>query len=306
MMKDKIESTNFLKKFRKTNIGPFNIKVGSGKIHAIVGLSGSGKTVFIKSLINGINTFKGIIKINGRKNNTVKVKKHLGYVPEFITFPEKISSYKFLFYMGKLSGISVKVLKKRIEELMKKLGIWEYRKKDVNSFSSGMKKRVMIIQGLLHDPDILILDEPEAGLDATNRRIILEYLKSLTLLNKTIFLSSHLINELKYYLDEFTLVVNGKQFYSGTILPFDVNYSYFLKSDNDLKIMDYFNSNGIPFWYDNSSEELNFILINTISFLDIMQYAEENHIVISKISESNFSIDFLLKKLGQHVDDDMG
>ncbi|WP_338967235.1 ABC transporter ATP-binding protein [Spiroplasma endosymbiont of Lonchoptera lutea] len=298
-MKYKIEAKNFIKSFKKNIVGPFNLQVNPGKIHAIIGLSGSGKTVFIKSLIRGINSFKGTISINGKNNKNIKVKHSIGYVPEFITFPENITAYQFLRYMGKLSGVKGKKLKNRIEDLMTKLGIWEHRNKNVNAFSSGMKKRVMIIQGLLHDPDIVILDEPEAGLDITNRRIIMEYLKFLASQKKTIFLSSHLLNEVKYYLDEFTLVLNGKQFYSGSIAPFGVDSSYFLMSDNDWKIIDFFIKYNIPYWYEEASQELNFVLNNPLSFLDVMQYAEQMEVTIYKISESNFSIDFLLQKLNK-------
>ncbi|WP_338981651.1 hypothetical protein [Spiroplasma endosymbiont of Eupeodes luniger] len=160
----------------------------------------------------------------------------------------------------------------------------------------------MIIQGLLHEPDIVILDEPEVGLDVTNRRIIMEYLKFLTKQNKTIFLSSHLLNEIKYYLDEFTLVLNGKQFYSGSIKPFVVEHSYFLMSNNDWGIVDFFNKYKIPYWYDDISKELNFILQEPFIFLDIFQFADQMKIKIESIGESNFSIDFLLQKLNRKIE----
>lgn len=298
-MRYRIEAKNFVKKFKKQTIGPFNLKVTPGKMHAIIGLSGSGKTVFIKSLIRGIKSFSGRILINNEDNKKTAVKQNIGYVPEFITFPENISAYNFLYHMGRLSGVKRSVLKYRIEKLMKKLAIWEHKNKHVDSFSSGMKKRVMIIQGLLHNPDILILDEPEAGLDVTNRRIIMEYLKSLTEKNKTVFLSSHLLNEIKYYLDEFTLVLNGRQVYSGDITPFKIQQSYFLMSNNDKMMIQLFNKYNIPYWYNQEVQELNFILHNPYSFLEIMQLAHNMNVIIHKLSESNFSFDFLLYKLNK-------
>ena len=87
----------------------------------------------------------------------------------------------------------------------------------------------MIIQGIIHDPDILILDEPEAGLNVENREKIIKYLKSLTLKGKTVFFSSHLLNEIKDYIDEFTMVMNGTQYYTGSLKQFNIKNTYFIE-----------------------------------------------------------------------------
>lgn len=109
-----------------------------------------------------------------------------------------------------------------------------------------MKKRVMIIQGIIHDPEILILDEPEAGLDINNRKKIIFYLKQLTLRGKTVFFSSHLLDEIKEYIDEFTMVMNGTQIYSGQLAAFNIKNSYYLVTNNPQAMMRYFNSNRVP------------------------------------------------------------
>lgn len=292
-----ISSRNFTKKFKNSVVGPFNFNVGRGKLHAILGASGSGKTVFIKSLIGGLKGFKGDISIFGKKATKVGMKKMIGYVPEFITFPENISSYNFLKYMGKTNGLRGRYLRERIEYLMKSLEIWEHRDKDVNSFSSGMKKRVMIIQGIIHDPEILILDEPEAGLDINNRKKIIFYLKQLTLRGKTVFFSSHLLDEIKEYIDEFTMVMNGTQIYSGQLAAFNIKNSYYFVTNNPQAMMRYFNSNRVPNWYDKTNNYLNFVLNSPLHLYYVTQYALKKRIKIVKISEVEFSFDFLLQKL---------
>lgn len=292
-----IASRNFSKKFKNSIVGPFNFNVSRGKLHAILGSSGSGKTVFIKSLIGGLKGFYGDITIFGKKSTKISMKKIIGYVPEFVTFPENISSYNFLKYLGKTNGLRGKYLRDNIEYLMKSLEIWEHRDKDVNSFSSGMKKRVMIIQGIIHDPEILILDEPEAGLDINNRKKIIFYLKQLTLRGKTVFFSSHLLDEIKDYIDEFTMVMNGTQIYTGKIAAFNIKNSYYLVTNNPQEMIRYFNSNRVPNWYDRANNSLNFVLNSPLHLYYVTQYALKKQIKIDKISEVEFSFDFLLQKL---------
>ncbi|AXF96333.1 ABC transporter ATP-binding protein [Spiroplasma phoeniceum] len=292
-----IASRNFSKKFKNSIVGPFNFNVSRGKLHAILGASGSGKTVFIKSLIGGLKGFNGDITIFGKKATKISMKKMIGYVPEFVTFPENISSYNFLKYLGKTNGLRGKYLRDRIEYLMKSLEIWEHRDKDVNSFSSGMKKRVMIIQGIIHDPEILILDEPEAGLDINNRKKIIFYLKQLTLRGKTVFFSSHLLDEIKDYIDEFTMVMNGTQIYTGQLAAFNIKNSYYLVTNNPQAMIRYFNSNRVLNWYDRANNSLNFVLNSPLHLYYVTQYALKKQIKIAKISEVEFSFDFLLQKL---------
>lgn len=292
-----ISSYNFTKKFKNNTIGPFNFNVNYRKLHAILGNSGSGKTVFIKSLIGGIKNFKGYITIFGKKNTKVNIKKIIGYVPEFITFPEKISSFNFIKYLGKTNGLKGKYLNDRIEYLMKTLEIWEHRNKDVNLLSSGMKKKVMIIQGIIHSPELLILDEPESGLDINNRKKIIFYLKQLTLIGKTVFFSSHLLDEIKNYIDEFTMIINGEQIYTGKLEYFNIKNSYFIITNNPKEMIYYFNLNKIPNWYDIKNNKLNFILNSPLHLYYVIQYALKKLIKIFRISEVELSFDFLLQKL---------
>ncbi|AHF58024.1 ABC transporter ATP-binding protein [Spiroplasma eriocheiris] len=297
-----IQVTNFQKKFKKNIVGPFNFIVHSGKMHAILGASGSGKTVLIKSLIGGLKGFKGNITINGYKNNAIKIKKRIGYVPEFLTFPEKISAYNFLKYLGRTNGLRGSYLKNRIKTLMMSLDLWEFRDRDVNSFSSGMKKRIMIIQGIIHDPDIIILDEPESGLDIDNRKKIIQYLKRLTLQGKTVFFSSHLLDEIKNYIDEFTMIMMGKQYYTGSIKKFNLQNTYALTSNNQLAIQKYFQYYRIPSWYEAENRQLNFVIRSPLDLYYITQYALQYQIKIYKIKEVEFSFNFLFKKLNIKFD----
>lgn len=292
-----IEVINFYKKFKKNHIGPFNLQVNKGKMHSIIGTSGSGKTVFIKSLIGGFKRYKGKILINNQKAGTIKAKLNIGYIPEYITFPDKISAYNFLKNLGEINGLKGEYLKYRIEFLMKSLELWNFKNQNINIFSSGMKKKIMIIQGIIHDPDILILDEPEAGLDIENREKIIKYLKNLTLLGKTVFFSSHLLNEIKEYIDEFTLIINGRQFYTGEIKKFQINNTYYLKSENNLLIQNFLTKNKIKNWYEKNKNQIYFIIPSPLFIFFITKFAINERIKITKIAPIDLSFNFLDKKI---------
>ncbi|WP_368486569.1 ABC transporter ATP-binding protein [Spiroplasma sp. DGKH1] len=288
---------NFVRKFKKNTIGPFNFTVTKGKLHTILGASGSGKTVLIKSLIGGLKGYKGSITIEGKKAGKIAAKQKIGYVPEYITFPENISAWSFLKNFGKANGIHGKYLNYRLEYLMKSLGIWDSRNKDVNSFSSGMKKRVMIIQGIIHDPEILILDEPEAGLDVENREKIIKYLKALTLRGKTVFFSSHLLNEIKDYIDEFTMVMNGQQYYTGNFKQFNLSNTYFIECKRPDLISRFLTINRAANWYDKNTNRLFFIIPSPLSLFYITNFALKYKIPVTKISTAEFTFNFLNQKI---------
>ncbi|WP_330217073.1 ATP-binding cassette domain-containing protein [Spiroplasma eriocheiris] len=194
------------------------------------------------------------------------------------------------------NGVYGQALKNGIRTLMMSLGLWEHRNKDVNSFSSGMKKRIMIIQGIIHNPDILILDEPEAGLDIANRKKVIKYLKFLTLKGKTVFFSSHLLDEIKDYIDEYTLVINGRQIQTGTLDHLEINNTYYIVVDNNEKFVQFFTANNVKNWYDKDTKRINFVIQNPLHLQFVTKFAEENKIKIFKIGQTEFSFDFLLKK----------
>ena len=229
-----ISVRNYNKKFKKFNISNINFTVFKGTIHALVGQSGSGKSVLLKSIIGAMpsNRYSGTIKVNDYKAGSAKSKLSLGYSLNLENFPQGLTAYNFLKYLGQTTTITDSALEVNLQKLLNNFNLWEHRNKGLNSFSSGMKNRIMLIQALAHDPELVILDEPGANLDSESRKYFTNVLKRLKAEGKTIFLTTHMINEVKDIIDDCTIIDLGKMLYSGPIAKFDVGKIFILTTNN--------------------------------------------------------------------------
>ncbi|WP_036452773.1 ABC transporter ATP-binding protein [Mycoplasma buteonis] len=204
-----------LKNEAKTGVFELNFVVEKGSFHAFIGENGAGKTTTIKSIVGAYHNYDGEILINGINNRKAESKQFLGYVPENAIFPKDITTYNYLFALGLLNKLSKNEIKAKIENLMQIFGIEDLRNKKPYNFSSGQKKKVLLIQSLMLNPEILILDEPAANLDPTARFNLFKYLKELNSNGTTIFISSHVLSEIDKYVDSLTLIHQGQILYNG-------------------------------------------------------------------------------------------
>lgn len=191
----------------------FNIK--KGEIHAFLGENGSGKTTTIKSIINAYAYYEGEILIGGFDNKTPESKDKLGYVPENALFPSELTTYDYLYSLALLSKVPPKVAKEKILNYLDKFGILFLKDKRPVNFSSGQKKKVLLIQALIHDPELIILDEPTANLDPSARFEVFDILHDLNKQGKTIFVCSHILKEMEDYVNSLTLIHKGNLIYTG-------------------------------------------------------------------------------------------
>lgn len=183
----------------------FNIK--KGEIFGFLGLSGAGKTTTQKILIKTLSKYKGQVKFNGQDL------KELGN-----DFFEKIGvSFEFPVYFNKLTGykniLFYAALYKQtddIDKLFKEMGLWEHKDKKVSEYSKGMKMRLNFIRALISDPEVLFLDEPTNGLDPKTALVMKEKILELKAKGKTIFLTTHLMNDVEYLCDRVAFIVDGK------------------------------------------------------------------------------------------------
>ncbi len=215
-------------------INKLNFSVFPGEFHAFIGANGAGKTTTIKSLITSYQNWSGTILVDGKPNISESAKKKIGYIPEKANFPERISTLSYLKWMVTLSGINPKDAKEIAKEKLKELGMWNLRHRSPNTFSSGQKKKILLAQALIHNPDIIIMDEPVANLDPKSRINFFDTLLKLKNKNKSIFISSHVLAELDIYADSLTILDGGKIIYSGKkdklLKKFD-NNEYLIKID---------------------------------------------------------------------------
>lgn len=201
---------------QKEVLREISIQLKEKEIVAIVGKSGSGKSTFLK-ILSGIIMlgYKGKIRIFGKPKFFQKDK--TGFVPQDVSIIPDLSIEDNIRISGLNLGISEKVALKKADELLKLLKLEEDWKKRPNELSGGQKVRLNIILSLLHDPKILILDEPFVGLDFENRRLVWHFLESMRNKGKSVILTSHLLSEAQEHADRIVILKNGKIFFSGDL-----------------------------------------------------------------------------------------
>lgn len=221
-----VEIKNLTKHYKgreKSAINNISFNIYEGRFHAFIGANGAGKTTTIKSIIGAYSKYKfsGQILINGKPNDHLEVKKIIGYIPEDAKFPKKMILKDYLYVMTRLSGLSSSESKKKVNTILRDLKLESLKNKKPYNFSSGQKKRVLLAQSLIHDPKILIMDEPAANLDPIARHDLFDSLVNLQKQGKAIFISSHILDEIGKYANQCTILDGGEVVFDGAIRSSD-------------------------------------------------------------------------------------
>ena len=295
--------TKFYSGKDQPNIDCLNFNVFPGEFHAFIGANGAGKTTTIKSLITSYYNWSGTILINGIKNLTENAKKKIGYIPEKASFPENFSTYNYLKWMVMLSGLNTKDAETIVEKQLREIGMWNMRNRSPNTFSSGQKKKVLLLQTLIHNPDIIIMDEPVANLDPKARIDFFDKLLQLKRQKKAIFISSHVLAELDMYADALTILDGGKIVYSGkkqTLLDKYNTNDYTLSFDkaNKTKVLKYLKSLKLkPERIDEKENLYKFKITNPKLIAKIQTFLARNRIVMQSFSKQEPSLEDIYRQL---------
>ncbi len=192
-------------------------KVEKGQIVGFLGANGAGKTTTMDILCGCIGADSGTAKIGGFEisENPLEVKKRIGYLPDEPPLHKEMKVEEFLIYVGHLHGLSRSKAKQRVIELMDTLEITDMRNRLIGNLSKGYRQRVGLAHALVHDPDVLILDEPTEGLDPNQIVQIRELIKSLKG-KHTILFSSHILSEVESVCDQIVIVDHGRVVEQGT------------------------------------------------------------------------------------------
>lgn len=196
-----------------------NLYVGKGEVFGVFGPNGAGKTTLL-SLVTGILTCRsGVISILGKDASTQRksVNQIIGYVPQDFAFYEELSAIENLKFFGAMYGLKEQALDNRAKELLEEFGLMNVAERYVKEFSGGMKRRLNIAIGLLHKPQLLILDEPTVGVDVQSRLAIMSYLKKINSEGTTIIYTSHLLKEAEEFCTRIALIDKGKVIAIDTI-----------------------------------------------------------------------------------------
>ena len=208
------------KKYAKvTALDAITLEVQRQEFFCLLGPNGAGKTTLMNLLVGYINPDNGTITIDGGKvtQDTLEIRKKIGFVPQTISLYDELSAQDNLEMFGQMFDISRKLLKERIEEQLNAVGLYERRKDKVKTFSGGMKRRLNMIASLLHDPIVLLCDEPTVGVDPQSRNAIFDFLTSLNKQGKTIIYTTHYMEEAERLCSRIGIIDHGKIIALGTI-----------------------------------------------------------------------------------------
>lgn len=194
-----------------------SISVAPGEIYGLLGRNGAGKTTLVKILLDIVRPTSGAATILNVPARSPAARRPVGYLPEDHRFPDYRTGEGVLHYYAGLSGLGRAERTKRVPELLKLTGLAEAARRKIRTYSKGMKQRLGLAQTLVHDPQVLLLDEPTDGVDPVGRAQIRDLLKELKQQGKTIFLNSHLLSEVERLCDRVGILEKGKLVRDGTL-----------------------------------------------------------------------------------------
>ncbi len=202
---------------RVTALDGLDLTVAEGSIFGFVGPNGAGKTTTIKMLVGLIAPTRGDATIFGRPIREVSARDAVGYLPENPAFHDFLRPLEVLTFMGRLSGMSGAGLQRRAGEMLELVGLSRALDLSVRKFSKGMVQRLGIAQAMMHDPPLLILDEPMSGLDPIGRKEVRDLILELRRRGKTLFFSTHILNDVETTCDRVGMVLDGRLVAEGTL-----------------------------------------------------------------------------------------
>jgi ABC-2 type transport system ATP-binding protein len=206
-----IELANVTKRYNDTTVvKSLNLKIEAGEIVGIIGHNGAGKSTTMKMIAGLVEPTSGSIHVMGRdiQKEGVKVKQQIGYLSEESPLYEAMTAQQYLLFFSELYHMPRQKALKRIDQLLYSLDLVE-KDKLTGEFSKGMKRKTAIARALLHDPEVLILDEPNSGLDPLTSFFIINYLRTLKREGKTILLSAHNLFHVETICDRVGIIKNG-------------------------------------------------------------------------------------------------
>ncbi|KPU27690.1 ABC transporter [Caloranaerobacter sp. TR13] len=210
---------NLTKKFGKTKaVDSISLEIKKGDIFGFVGPNGAGKTTTLKMIATLLKPTSGDIHIDGTSiyENVRETRSKIGYMPDFFGVYDNLKVVEYLEFYSDVAGIQKSEINKRIDEMLELVDLTDKKDEYVDNLSRGMKQRLCLARSLIHNPKLLILDEPASGLDPRARVHMKEILKELKNRGKTIIISSHILPELSELCTSLCVMEQGKIVISGT------------------------------------------------------------------------------------------
>ncbi len=220
-MKSIIQISNLSKIYKDAetySLDNFSLDIKEGQIFGLIGPNGAGKTTLISILCGLVRPTSGNFTIDSLtySKNSNEIKKIIGVVPQEYALYPTLTAKENLLYFGSMYGLKGSELKEKVIDSLDFLGLLKFADKRIETFSGGMKRRVNLIAGILHNPKILFLDEPTVGVDVHSKNVIIDYLKQLNATGTTIIYTSHHLSEAQDFCTDIAIVDRGIIYAVGT------------------------------------------------------------------------------------------
>ncbi|MFW5630222.1 MAG: ABC transporter ATP-binding protein [Acetivibrio ethanolgignens] len=215
-----LEIRDLYKRYGKfTALDGLNLEIGKGELFGFVGPNGAGKTTTMRIMAGLLKADSGSVRINGVDAVTqpAKIKEKIGYMPDFFGVYDNLKAMEYMEFYASIYGIEGLEARELCRDLMKLVNLEDKEDAYVDGLSRGMKQRLCLARSLVHNPELLILDEPASGLDPRARFEMKEILKNLSSMGKTIIISSHILPELAEMCTSIGIIEHGKMVVKGTV-----------------------------------------------------------------------------------------
>ncbi len=233
-----IESENLTKVYKQRwskremrAVDAISLRVEAGSTFGLLGPNGAGKTTFVKMLLSCTHPTSGRALVFGRNSWEPEARRVIGYLPENHRFPTYMTGANMLDFYGALSGVDAATRRKRIPELLEMVGLDKWGTTRLGKYSKGMLQRVGLAQAILHEPQLLILDEPSDGVDPVGRKQIRDLLYGLEQKGVTIFVNSHLLQEVELFCHNVAIIHKGKVALEGKVKDLTAGGGYRLQAE---------------------------------------------------------------------------
>jgi ABC-2 type transport system ATP-binding protein len=200
----------FLHLKRKKSLEDLTMRVEDGEVFGFLGPNGAGKSTTIKLLMRLIFPTSGTARILGKSIDDVSMHASIGYLPEQPYFYDYLTAYEVLDYFARFHGLAASDRRARVQAMLKKVGLETARKIQLRKYSKGMLQRVGLAQAILHDPQVVVLDEPMSGLDPLGRREVRDIILELKRQGRTVLFSTHVLSDAEMLCDRVGVLVGGK------------------------------------------------------------------------------------------------
>lgn len=216
-----INITRLAKQYKGSDffaVQPLDLSIRKSEIFGLLGPNGAGKTTLISLICGLLKPTEGSIEIYqlNYKQDKREIQKLMGVVPQEYALYPTLTAYENLLYFGAMYGLKGQSLRDVIMQSLEELGLLKFSDKKIKTFSGGMKRRINLIAGIMHDPRVLFLDEPTVGVDVQSKNVIIEHLKKLNANGTTIIYTSHHMIEAQYLCDRVAIIDSGRIIAKGT------------------------------------------------------------------------------------------